>query len=139
MAANNHIFLFGRLTKDPEVRKTQNDKSVVSFSIAVKKQFKTSDGADSDFFDIVAWGARGETIAKYFKKGSRIALTGTLSVDKYTAKDGTARTSVKVQLDDFSFIDQKSDGIADQPKKTAKPAPKKEEEEIDINEDDLPF
>ena len=78
MAANNHIFLFGRLTKEPEVRKTQNDKSVVSFSIAVKKQFKTSDGADSDFFDIVAWGARGETIAKYFKKGSRIALTGTL-------------------------------------------------------------
>lgn len=106
----NIICLMGRLTADVELKKTANDTSVASFTIAVDRRF-TSQGQEkqADFINCVAWRQTAEFISKYFRKGQRIALQGALQARKYTDKDGNNRTAFEVVVDNAEFCEGKSD------------------------------
>lgn len=98
----NNITLIGRLTSDPELRKTSNDKSVLNISIAVDRP-KNKEVVD--FFPCIFWGMTAEYIAKYAKKGSFVGVSGMLTQRKYTAKDGTNRSILEVQVEDASILE----------------------------------
>ena len=100
----NLVCLIGRLTKDPELKTTQNGKSVVTFSLAVDG-FK-----DTDFIDCVAWNATAENLAKFKKKGEQIALTGRITTRSYEDRNGNKRKAVEIVADKVSFVGGKSNG-----------------------------
>lgn len=117
MADINNVTLTGRLTADPVLRKTSTDKSVATFSVAVKKK-----NDESMFFDIVAWNQLADNVARYTHKGSRVAVTGDLNTRDYE-KDGQKRRAVEIVAQSVVFLD-----------------PKKEEQKPnECEEDDLPF
>ncbi len=95
----------GRLTSDPELRQTQNGKSVVNVTIAVDRGF--GDNKQTDFIPLVAWNGLAELIAKYCTKGSKIAVTGTLTTRKYEDKQGNTRTAFEILLNGFDFAGDK--------------------------------
>jgi single-strand DNA-binding protein len=106
----NRINLIGRITKDIELKQTKNEINYTRFSIAVKRDLKDESGEYvTDFFNVVAWRKTAEFISKYFKKGSRIAISGKLQQNIYTDKDGNERTSVEIVAEDIDFIDKKKD------------------------------
>lgn len=102
----NNISLLGRLTADAEIRTTQSDKSVASFTIAVNKQGKD---AGADFIDCVAWEKTAEFISRYFKKGDSIAITGALHTRSYEDKDGKRRKVTEVTVDRAYFTGNKKE------------------------------
>lgn len=109
----NKIFLMGRLTHDPELRRTQNGTAVASFSLAVDRDFKGDDGKRAtDFIDIVAWRAVAEFVAKYFTKGRMAIVEGRLQLRDWKDKDGNARRSAEVIADNVYFGDSKRDSGA---------------------------
>lgn len=105
----NSVNLTGRITADIEVKQV-GDTSVCNFRIAVKRP-KTKD--KTDFFTCVAWRNTAEFIARYFKKGSMIAITGCLTTDEYEDKQGNKRTTVSVRVDEADFCESKG---ANEPK-----------------------
>ena len=107
----NKIILMGRLTHDPELRRTQNGTAVTGFSLAVERDFKDEDGKRAtDFIDIVAWRAAAEFAAKYFTKGRMAVVEGRLQIRDWTDKDGGKRRSAEVVADNVYFGDSKRDG-----------------------------
>lgn len=106
----NHIVLMGRLTKDPELRYTGSNIPVVSFSIAVERDYGKNESGDkvTDFFDISAWRQTAEFVNKYFTKGRMIVVSGSLQSRRYEAKDGTKRTAFEIVADNVYFGDSKS-------------------------------
>lgn len=102
----NSINLTGNICNDLEVKSTQNGKSVVSFNIAVKRPF-TKD--TTDFFPVTVWGQPAEYLAKYGRKGSRVAVSGKLTTRKYTDKSGNERTAYDVVADAVELMDSKND------------------------------
>ena len=100
----NHITLMGRLVKDPETRYTKANDPVASFTIAVDRDFQKD---QTDFISCVAWRKTGEFIGKYFRKGSMIALTGSLQSRSWTDKEGNKRISWEVNVDHAYFAEQK--------------------------------
>ena len=113
MANVNEVILIGRLTKDPELRKTQTDLSVASFAVAVNRRGKD---AGADFVDCTAWRNTAEFVTKYFKKGDPIFVSGSISVRSYTDKDGNNRKAVEVVANEVQFVASKSDGKKDERK-----------------------
>lgn len=109
----NSIIIKGRLTRDPELRHTQSDISVASFTVAVDRRF-TPEGQEkqADFIDCVAWRTTGENISKFFTKGKEILVRGSLQSRKWEDKDGNKRTSWEVIVDEFDFCGPKQDGQA---------------------------
>lgn len=107
----NHITIGGRLTKDPELRRTGNGTAVASFSIACDRDFK-SDGGEraTDFVDIVAWRNTAEFVSKYFTKGRMAIISGRLQIRDWTDKDGNKRRSAEVLAESVYFGDSKQDG-----------------------------
>ena len=108
----NNISLMGRLTKTPELRRTTSGTSVASFTLAVDRGFKDSDGErQTDFIDCVAWKNTAEFISKYFIKGQMIAATGHLQTRNWQDKDGNNRKATEVVVDRAFFTGdkQKSD------------------------------
>jgi len=105
----NHIVLMGRLTRDPELRYTQSQLPVVSFRIAVDRDFGGRDGAErqTDFIDVVAWRSTAEFVSKYFSKGSMAVVSGRLQMRDWTDRDGNKRTSAEVVADNVYFGDSK--------------------------------
>ena len=101
----NKVFLKGRLTADPEIRKTANDISVCNFSIAVNRRF---DREKTDFINCEAWRRTAEFISKYFTKGKEIAVCGELHIDKWY-KDGETKYLTKVSVDEVEFCGSKSE------------------------------
>ncbi len=90
----NKIILMGRLTRDPELRRTQSGTAVASFTLAVERDFKTQDGQrETDFIDIVAWRSTAEFVSKYFTKGRMAVVDGRLQVRDWTDRDGNKRRS----------------------------------------------
>lgn len=133
--ALNQVNLQGRFTKDPEQKTTTNGKAVCSFSIAVDKRGKD---AGTNFIDCVAWEGRGETISKYFKKGSPILITGRLDQQSWRAKDGSNRSKLMVIVDDFNFIGGKeTQSTPSEEVGLYEPPVKEQKEEIDLS--DVPF
>lgn len=105
----NHIVIMGRLTRDPELRRTGTGIAVTSFSVAVERDFGSRDGGEkeTDFIDCVAWRHNGEFISKYFSKGSMIVVSGRLQIRGWTDKDGNKRRTAEVVADSVYFGDSK--------------------------------
>jgi len=109
----NRVVLVGRLTRDPELRTTGTGKSVVSFSIAVTKKIKPTDGSpDADFFSVTAWEKTAEYVSNYLSKGRLVAVDGRLQTRKYTGSDGVNREVVEVVADNVQGLDRPKDGDA---------------------------
>lgn len=109
----NRVVLMGRLVADPELKTTGSGISVTTFRIAVDRSYvKSGEERQADFFDIVAWRYTAEFICKHFRKGSLIAIDGSLQSRTYQAKDGTNRYVVEVVADNASFTGERRDGSA---------------------------
>ena len=111
----NHIVIMGRLTRDPELRRTGSGIAVASFSVAVDRDFGKSENGEkeTDFIDCVAWRQTGEFVSKYFTKGRMIVVSGRLQVRSWTDKDGNKRRTAEVVADNVYFGDsnkRESDG-----------------------------
>ena len=107
----NRIILMGRLTRDPELRRTGSGTAVTSFSLAVDRDFKSQSGEkETDFIDIVAWRNTAEFVSKYFTKGRMAVVEGRLQIRDWTDKDGGKRRSAEVVADNVYFGDSKRDG-----------------------------
>ena len=110
----NKIILMGRLTRDPELRRTQSGTAVTSFSLAVDRDFKSQSGEkETDFIDIVAWRGTAEFVSKYFTKGRMAVVEGRLQIRDWTDKDGGKRRSAEVIADNVYFGDSKREGGSD--------------------------
>lgn len=107
----NKVILMGRLTKEPEVRYTQtNNTLVASFSLAVNRRFvKQGEERQSDFFNIVAWGKLGEFCSKYYKKGQQVAIIGRLQTRSWEDENGQKRYATEVIAEEAYFADSKKD------------------------------
>ena len=101
----NHIVIMGRLTRDPELRRTGSGIAVASFSVAVDRDFGGRDGGEkeTDFIDCVAWRQTGEFVSKYFTKGRMIVVSGRLQIRSWTDKDGNKRRTAEVVADNVYF------------------------------------
>ena len=108
----NHITIMGRLTRDPELRRTGTGIAVASFTVAVDRDFSGRDGGEkeTDFIDCVAWRQTGEFVSKYFTKGSMIVVSGRLQIRSWTDKDGNKRRTAEIVADNVYFGDSKRDG-----------------------------
>ncbi len=110
----NKIFIMGRLTRDPELRRTQSGTAVTSFTLAVDRDFKSQSGEkETDFIDVVAWRATAEFAAKYFTKGRMAIVEGRLQIRPWTDKEGNSRRSAEVVADNIYFGDSKRDNAGD--------------------------
>ena len=154
----NQVILMGNLTRDPELRTTPNGQNVCSFSLALNRSYKNSDGnwtEVTDYVDIVAWGPLGERVAQYLTKGRPALVNGRLQSRSWE-QDGQKRSKVEVVAQDVTFLGGPAGSApvdADESKKTEEPAKKptskKKDEEEDvviedigdepINLDDIPF
>ena len=105
----NHITIMGRLTRDPELRRTGSGVAVASFTVAVDRDFGGRDGGEreTDFIDCVAWRQTGEFVSKYFTKGSMIVVSGRLQIRNWNDKDGNKRRSAEVVADNVYFGESK--------------------------------
>ena len=105
----NHIVIMGRLTRDPELRRTGSGIAVASFSVAVDRDFGGRDGGEkeTDFIDCVAWRHTGEFVSKYFSKGSMIVVSGRLQIRSWTDKEGNKRRTAEVVADNVYFGESK--------------------------------
>lgn len=145
----NSVVLMGRLTFDPELRTTPSGVSVVRFQLAVDRNFqKAGEERKADFIDVTAWRQTAEFVSRYFRKGSMIAVEGSIQTDNFTDKDGNKRKSVQVIANNVSFCGSKAEsGEASAPAYAQKqqPAPSyasaqgSDFEEIVDDDDDLPF
>ena len=109
----NQIVLMGRLTRDPELRRTGSGVAVASFTLAVDRDF-AAQGAEkeTDFVDIVAWRNTAEFVSRFFTKGRMAVVTGRLQIRNWTDKEGNKRRSAEVVADNVYFGDSKRDGAA---------------------------
>ena len=107
----NKVILMGRLTRDPEVRYTQtNNTLVASFSLAVNRRFtREGDAQTADFINIVAWGKTGEFCSKYFKKGQQVAVVGRIQTRTWEDQQGQKRYVTEVVAEETYFADSKRD------------------------------
>lgn len=140
----NKIFIMGRLTRDPELRRTQNGTAVTSFTLAVDRDFKNADGTkDTDFIDVVAWRNTAEFVSKYFGKGRMAVVEGRLQLRDWTDKDGNKRRNAEVLADNIYFGDSKKEGDSSGGYKAAGKAVDVEPEAGDFAEGeddgDIPF
>lgn len=140
----NSVCLMGRLAADPELKTTQSGVSVTSFRIAVDRTFQSKgQEKQTDWIDIVAWRNTAEFVTRYFRKGSMIAVQGSIQTRSYTDRDGGKRTAFEVVADNVFFGESKrsSDGA---PARGASPdirrdTPADDFEEITGDSDPLPF
>lgn len=107
----NHIVIMGRMTRDPELRRTQSGTAVASFTLAVDRDFKDKSTGEraTDFIDCVAWRQTGEFVARNFGKGRMAVVEGRLQILDWTDKDGNKRRSAEVVADHVYFADSKRD------------------------------
>src|SRR3954469_23647163 len=155
----NQVTLMGNLTRDPELRTTPNGASVCSFSLALNRSYKNSEGnwtEATDYIDIVAWGPLGERVAQYLTKGRPALVSGRLQSRSWE-QDGQKRNKVEVVAQDVTFLggagggegggarSNGGDEIDQTPKATPSKKPKKDDIVIEdigdepINLDDIPF
>ena len=134
----NKIFVMGRLTHDPELRRTGSGTPVCSFSIACDRDFKSQSGEkETDFFDVVAWRATGEFVSKYFTKGRMAVVEGRLQIRDWKDKDGNNRRSAEVVAEHVYFGDSKQRSESDTA--SAPPASGDFREIPEDEEGELPF
>lgn len=130
----NKVFLIGNITRDLELSETNSGIAVCRFSIAVNRR-RTSEDAEqqTDFFNVTAWRGLAETVARYCKKGNKVAVSGQIQIRQYEDREGAKRTSVDVVAEEVEFLSPKSNDevrTAEEPKK--KPALQAFEDDSDI-------
>ena len=125
----NHITCMGRLVRDPELRKTASDISVVSFTIAVDRDYKNGDEREADFLSCVAWRGTADFIARNFSKGRMICVDGSVQTRKYEDKDGNKRTAFEIVAQNVYFADSKRNDSGSTEQAASAPA----------DDGDLPF
>ncbi|NLT11893.1 MAG: single-stranded DNA-binding protein [Clostridiaceae bacterium] len=109
----NKVILVGRLTRDPEVKTTQSQVEVCSFTVAVDRRFKTASGErQSDFINCVAWRQQAKLLGQYFQKGHRIGIIGSLQSRSYDDKDGKKVYVTEVTVDEIEFLESRKDGAS---------------------------
>ena len=108
----NHITLMGRLTRDPELRRTGSGVAVTSFTIACDRDFGQNGQKETDFIDIVAWRNTAEFVSKWFRKGQLVAVTGRIQVRSWQDRDGNNRTTTEIVADECFFAESRRDGAA---------------------------
>ena len=112
----NHVTLMGRLTADPELKKTESGVAFCRFSLAVERNYKNANGEyETDFYDVTAWRGTAEFLSKYFAKGRVAAVDGHLQTQKWTDKSGNKRVSVEVVAESVFFGDSKKDAAEERP------------------------
>jgi single-strand DNA-binding protein len=134
----NKVFLIGNLTRDPELRETPSGIAVCRFSIAVSRNYTNEDGErQTDFFECTAWRGLGETIAKYTKKGKKVAVVGSVQLRSYEDNNGIKRTAVDIIVQDVEFLSPKdNDGEVEAQKPTGRKKPTLQPMDDDS---DIPF
>ncbi len=145
----NRVIMIGRLTRDPELKATNSGTTVTRFSLASNRLVKGKDGNWTDqagFFDCVAFGKTGETIGKFFQKGRKIAIEGSLSWSSWENSEGKKQSKVEIIVDSFNFMDSKNpsgSGDSYDARDSFSPAPTNDNTYSDIGssfpEDDVPF
>ena len=152
----NVAAIMGRLTADPELRHTQNDIAVTSFTVAVDRSYaRAGTERQTDFIDVVAWRQTAEFVCKYFQKGSMIAVTGSIQTRNYEDRQGNKRKAFEIVASDVSFTGSKRESgsagggsyeraPAPRPAAFSEPAPayssgSSEDFEEILGDDDLPF
>jgi len=147
----NRITIMGRLTRDPELRMTQSQTAVASFTLAVDRDFSGRDGGEkqTDFIDCVAWRQTAEFVNNYFRKGSMAVVSGRLQSRRWEDRDGNKRTSWEVIADSVYFGDSKKSDVGNsgnsRPADYSNPRPEKAPEqqgpftELPDDDGDLPF
>lgn len=132
----NHTTIMGRLTRDPELRRTGSGVAVASFTVAVGRDFGNNGEKETDFIDCVAWRQTGEFVSKYFTKGSMIVVSGRLQIRSWTDKDGNKRRTAEVVADNCYFGENKKDDIASS---GGFQAPSQDFARLDDDDAQLPF
>ena len=134
----NNVSLIGRLTADPELKHTQSGKGFTRFTVAVDRPTKQGEEKQADFINIVAWDKTAEFVCKYFTKGQRIALTGSIRTGDYTDKDGKKRYTFDIWVNNVEFCESKKEAApaANQNQESEKPNATYREMP---SSDDLPF
>ena len=138
----NKVILMGRLTKDPEVRYTQtNNTLVASFSLAVNRRFAAQgQERQADFFNVVAWNKTGEFVSKYFKKGQQVGVIGRLQTRSWDDDQGQKHYVTEVIAEETYFADSKRDGDASSIESTfGETLAQNTEFQVTSSDDDLPF
>ena len=105
----NKVVLMGRLTKEPEMRATQSNTAVCSFSLAVNRRFKQEGQPDADFINVTAWAKTAEFVSKYFAKGQQVAVIGRIQTRNYDDKDGKKVYVTEVVAEEVYFADSKKE------------------------------
>ena len=109
----NKVILVGNLTRDPELQTTNSGVPVCRFSLAVSRRYANSEGErGTDFINIIVWRNQAENCAKYLKKGSKVAITGSIQTGSYDAQDGTKRYVTDVVAQEVEFIGSRQSGDA---------------------------
>ena len=130
----NKVILIGNICKDPELSETNSGVAVCRFSIAVNRRRTSADAEQqTDFFNVTAWRGLAETVARYCKKGNKIAVTGQIQIRTYEDREGAKRTSVDIIAEEVEFLSPKSNDearTAEEPKK--KPALQAFDDDSDI-------
>ncbi len=139
----NKAVIMGRLTRDPEVRKTQSGVSVCSFSVACDRDIvdKASGERGVDFINVTAWRSTADFVGKYFTKGRMAVVIGRIQVRNYTDKDGNKRTATEIVADSVYFGDSKknADDNNSTPAAASQPDPAPQNDYQEASDDDLPF
>lgn len=138
----NKVYLIGNLTRDPELSETNTGISVCRFAIAVNRNYSGSDGErQTDFFNITVWRNNAENCGRYLKKGSKVAVVGSLQNRSYEDKDGIKRNVTDIVASEVEFLSSKSasDGQDEEFKPHRESSVKKPELEVMVDDDTLPF
>ena len=137
----NHITIMGRLTRDPELRRTNTGKAVTKFTLAVDRDYAEK-GAEreTDFIDCVAWRGTAEFVDKYFGRGQMAVVSGRLQIRDWEDKDGNKRRSAEIVADNVYFGESKRDaGATGAPSYGIKPAPTSDFAVLEDEDEGLPF
>ena len=135
----NKVFLIGNLTRDPELSTTNSGISVCRISIAVSRRFANADGSrETDFFNVVAWRAIAENCAKYLKKGSKIAVMGSIQNRSYEGNDGNKHYTTDITAEEIEFLSTKGEGSTSSDMPTSN-IPDTGLQPIDDDDNNLPF
>ncbi len=140
----NKVLLIGNLTKDPELTETASSVKVCRFTIAVNRQYTNGDGErETDFFNCTAWRGLAESVARYCKKGNKLAVSGSVQIRNYEGNDGVKRTAVDIVAQDVEFLSPKesaqNDDFYDSSETRRAPAKKKPALQSFDDIGDIPF
>lgn len=136
----NKVFLIGNLTRDPELSTTNSGISVCRISIAVSRRFANADGSrETDFFNVVAWRTIAENCAKYLKKGSKIAVMGSIQNRSYEGNDGNKHYTTDITAEEIEFLSTKGDANASVEMPASNNIPDTGLQPIDDDDNNLPF